>query len=75
MRGSDFIFDCVYLLHYKCHKTNFKCGRSYIDSTDLIKNKKAIIYPINDDNKCFQYAATVASNQKNWDTSEKNIKN
>ena len=24
MRGSDFIFDCVYLLYYKCHKINFK---------------------------------------------------
>ena len=23
-RGSDFIFDHVQLLHYKCHKTNFK---------------------------------------------------
>ena len=34
MRGSDFIFDCVYLLYYKCHKTNFKRGGSYIDSPD-----------------------------------------
>ena len=24
MRGSDFIFDCVYLLYNKCHKINFK---------------------------------------------------
>ena len=23
VKGSDFIFDCVYLLHYKCHKINF----------------------------------------------------
>ena len=23
-RGSDFIFDCVYLLYYKCHKISFK---------------------------------------------------
>ena len=23
MRASDFIFDCVNLLHYKCHKINF----------------------------------------------------
>ena len=40
MRGNDFIFDCVYLLYYKCHKTNFKQGGSYIDSPDWIKNKK-----------------------------------
>ena len=26
IRGSDFIFDCVHLLHYKCHKMNFKRG-------------------------------------------------
>ena len=24
MRGSDFIFDCVYLFYYKCYKINFK---------------------------------------------------
>ena len=23
-RFIDFIFGCVHLLHYKCHKTNFK---------------------------------------------------
>ena len=39
MRRSDFIFDSVQLLYYKCHKTNFKRGGSYIDSTDWIKKK------------------------------------
>ena len=34
MRGSDFIFDCVNLLVSKSHKTNFKQGRSHIDSPD-----------------------------------------
>ena len=34
MRRSDFIFDCVHLLYYKCHKINFKRGGSYIDSPD-----------------------------------------
>ena len=24
LRGCDFIFDCVQLLYYKCHKINFK---------------------------------------------------
>ena len=32
MKGSDFIFDCVHWLHYKCHKIDFKQGGSYIDS-------------------------------------------
>ena len=55
MKGSDFIFDCVHLLCYKCCKINFKHGRSYIDSLDWIKNKTATKNPINKkDNKCFE---------------------
>ena len=34
MTGSDFIFDLVQILHYKCHKMNFKSAGSYIDSPD-----------------------------------------
>ena len=34
MKGSDFVFDCVNLLRYKCHKINLKHGGSYIDSPD-----------------------------------------
>ena len=34
MRGSDFIFDSVQLMYYKCHKVNFRRGGSYIDSPD-----------------------------------------
>ena len=63
MRGSEFVVDCVQLLYYKCHKINLNCGGSHIDSPDWIKNKKATINPINKkDNKCFQYAVTVALN-------------
>ena len=36
-----------HLLHYKCHKIIPNCGRSYIDSPDWIKNKKATVNPIN----------------------------
>ena len=60
MRGSDFIFDCV---HYKCHKTNFKWVRSYIDSPDSIKIKNATMNPINKKIKnCFQYAVKTVLN-------------
>ena len=62
MRGSDFIFDSVQLMYYKCHKVNFKRGDSFIDSPDWIKKKKAAINTRNTDDKCFQYAATVALN-------------
>ena len=40
MRGSDFIFDSVQLMYYKCHKVNYKRVGSYIDSPNRIKNKK-----------------------------------
>ena len=32
MKGSDYVFDLVQLMYYKCHKVNFKCGGSYLDS-------------------------------------------
>ena len=61
MKGSEFVFDLVHLLYYKCHKINSNHGRLYIDSLDWIKSKKATINSINKKyNKCFQYAVTVA---------------
>ena len=41
VKVSDFIYDCVHLLFFKCHKINFKQGGSYIDSPVSIKIKKA----------------------------------
>ena len=66
MRGIDFINGCVHLLWYKCHKINPNHGGSCIDSPDLIKKlQKTIMNSINKiDNKCFQYAATVALNHE-----------
>ena len=34
LKDNELDFDYVQLLCYKCHKTNFNCGRSYIDSPD-----------------------------------------
>ena len=34
MRGSEFVFDYAQVLYYKCHRINFNCGGSYIDSPD-----------------------------------------
>ena len=54
MKGSEFIFDYVHLLYYKCHKINSNQGGLCIDSPDWIKNKKATKNPINKkDKKCF----------------------
>ena len=62
MRGSDFIFDSVQFMYYKRHKLSFRRGGSCIDSPDWIKKKKAKINAKNEDDKCFQYTATVALN-------------
>ena len=64
MRGSDYIFDSVQLLYYKCQSINFKREGSYIDSPDWIKKKKATIILKYEDDKCFQYAATVTLNHE-----------
>ena len=47
MKRSEFVFDYIHLLYYKGHKINTIRGRSYIDSPEWIKNKKATINPIN----------------------------
>ena len=39
MRGSDFAFDCVHLLYFKCHDIKFGLGGSYINCNDWIKTK------------------------------------
>ena len=65
MRGSEFVFNCVHLLYYKCHKINLNGGGSYIDSPDWIKSKKAPVNPINKKvGKCFQYVVTVLINHQ-----------
>ena len=76
MRLRVFVFDYVQLLYYKCYKIYPNHGRSYIDSPDSIKNKKATINPINKkDNKCFQQAITVILNYKIKKDLQKNNKN
>ena len=41
MKGSEFVFDYVYLLYYKCHQVNLNCGGSYIDSPEWVKNQNS----------------------------------
>ena len=65
MKATDFAFDYVHLLHYKCHKIKLNPGGSYKDSPYWIENKNATINPINKkDNKCFQYAVTFVLNHE-----------
>ena len=62
MRGSDFEFDGVNFLYYDFNKISLNRGGSYIDYPKWFKDKKSIINPKNSDNKCFQYAVTLALN-------------
>ena len=65
MSINEFAIDYVHLLYYKCHEINSNLGEWYVDYPDSIKIKKATIKPINKkDNKCFQYAATIALNHE-----------
>ena len=62
MRGSDFKFDGVNFLYYDFNKVSLNRGRSYIDSPKWLKDKKSTVNPRNNDDKCFQYAVTLALN-------------
>ena len=43
MRGSEFSFDAVNVLHYDLNKISLNRGGSYIKSPDWLKVKKATI--------------------------------
>ena len=65
MRGSEFAFDGVNALYYDLNKTSLNRGGSHMESQKWVSAKKATINPINKkDNKCFQYALTVALNHE-----------
>ena len=60
MRGSEFVFDSVDLLHYKFHKASL--NGSCINPSDWLINKKVTINPNNNDDKYLLYVLTVALN-------------
>ena len=67
MKGSDFEFDGINFLYYDINKTSIYRGGTYIDSPKWLKDKRSTINPKNKDNKCFQYAVTLALNLDNID--------
>ena len=73
MRGSDFIFDGINYLYYDLNKISISKGGSYIDSPKWLKNKQSTINPKNNDNKCFQYATTLALNINKIDKNPQRI--
>ena len=73
MRRSDFEFDGVNFLYYDFNEINLNRGESYIDSPKWLKDKKSTISPKNNDDKCFQYAVTLALNLDNIDNHSERI--
>ena len=49
-------------MYYNLNKVSLSRGGSYIDFPKWLKNKRATVNPKNNDDKCFQYALTVALN-------------
>ena len=65
MRGLEFVFYGINFFHYSFHKTSIYRGGTYTDSPKWLKDKKSTINPKNNDDKCFQYAVTLALNLDN----------
>ena len=73
MRGSEFVFDSVDLLHYILHKISLNRIGSYIDSSKWLKNKKKTMSPKNnDDIKPFIDESSL--HKKDWKKFESNNK-
>ena len=62
MRGSDFVFNGINYFYYDFNRVSISKGGSYIDSPKWLKRKKSTVNQKNNDNKCFQYATTLALN-------------
>ena len=62
MKGSDFEFDGVNFLYYDFNKMSLNRSGSYTESPKWLKDKKSTINPKHKDQKCFQYAGTLALN-------------
>ena len=45
IKGCEFVFDSVNLLHYKFHKIILNRGELYIDFAKRLKSKKSAIKP------------------------------
>ena len=72
MKGSDFIFNGINYLFNYFNRITISKGGSYIESPKWLKDKKCINQK-NNDNKCFQYAATLALNINSIDKHHQRI--
>ena len=73
MKGSVFIFNGVNYLFYDLNRITISKDGSYIESPKWLKDKKCTINQKNTDNKCFQYATTLALNFNDIDKHHQRI--
>ena len=73
MKGSDFIFIGINYLYYDLNRITISKGGFYIESPKWLKDKKCTINQKNNDNKCFQYATTLALNINSIDKHHQRI--
>ena len=73
MKDSDFIFNGINYLYYDLNRITISKGGSYIESPKWLKDKKYTINQKNNDNKLFQYAATLALNINSIDKHHQKI--
>ena len=73
MKGSDFIFNGINYLYYDLNRITISKGGSYIESPKWPKDKKCVVNQKSNDNKCFQYAATLALNFNDIDRNPQRI--
>ena len=62
MKGFDFVFNGINYFYYDFNRVSISKGGSYIESTKWLNNKKCTVNQKNNNNKCFQYATTLALN-------------
>ena len=73
MRGSDFIVNGVNYLFYYFNRVSISKGGYYIESPKWLKDKKCTVNQKNNDDKCFQYATTLALNFNKIDKNSQRI--
>ena len=70
IKGSDFVFESVDLMHYKLHKVRLKRGGSYIKSPEWLLHKGATINPKNENNDECLWSSIISALNYNEVTKE-----
>ena len=73
--NSRFVFDEVLFLDVHFHQLNLTRGSSYLPLPDSIVKKKAVIGPINKDERCFEWATIAALEWTKIDSHPERISN